>query len=399
MKLLRFPHVAVGCIRVVEGTTTNFAKEATISMKMSLVICIAATLCFSGTGYAGEGKDVPSVIKAFYEKTGMPGLSVSIRKGDSTVNYKHGYANIESRDEITEESVFRIASVSKLFTTLGILVLKEQGKLSLDDPLSKYIPDFPYGDRVTIKNMIQHTSGIPDFSAFEPFTANQAKDWKSEELVVLLKEYLKNHPLDFAPGTKAQYCNSNFMILGVVVEAVSGMTFKDFIAQRVVAPLDMKNTGVGSDIEIVPHRAAGYLVKDGKITNAKFVSVVAPFATGDFLSRPTELSKITKAFTPGVLLSEVTIKEMSEPVVLKDGIWIGHSSGLDYTFGYCWELVRRQGAEDWIYTKGGAIDGFFAHVLYFKNADLTVSISSNSQGDFSLLLLGLEIGEAMGVVK
>ena len=373
-------------------------------MKTSLKLFLLAALCFvtihPGIGRAEAKEPVSEVIRSFYRDNGLAGLSVSIRKENRSVTYTHGYGNLETRDKITKESVFRIASVSKLFTTLGILVLKEQSKLSVGDLLSKYIPDFPYGDRITIKNMLQHTSGIPDFSVLEPFSSNQAKEWKPDELVGLLKEYLNSHPLDFDPGTKAVYSNSNFMILGVIVEAASGMAFNDFIAQRVVEPLDMKNTGVGSDTEIVSHRASGYDVQDGKTTNAVFVSVVAPFATGDFMSQPMELAKISKVFTPGVLLSEATINEMSQLVVLKDGTeWIEHYDKADFSYGYCWELIREKGKEEWVYTKSGGISGFFAYVLFFKSAGVTVAISSNAQGNFNLLTLGLQIGEAMGVIK
>ena len=162
----------------------------------------------------------------------------------------------------------------------------------------------------------------------------------------------------------------------------------------------MKNTGVGSDTAIIPHRAAGYVVQDGTTTNANFVSVVAPFATGDFLSRPMELAKISKVFTPNVLLSESTIQEMSKPVVLKDGTtWIDHTEKYDGSFGYCWELIKPKGREEWVYTKSGGISGFFAQVLYFKGSGVTVAISSNAQGNFDLLGLGLEIGEAMGAIR
>jgi len=353
-----------------------------------------------GIGRAEARDPVSTIIRSFYNDNDLTGLSVSICKDNHTVTYKHGYANFESKDEITEDSVFRIASVSKLFTTFGILILKEQGKLSVDDLLSNYIRDFPYGDRITIKNMLQHTSGIPDFSACKPFSTNQAKEWKPDELVGLLNQQLNSHPLDFEPGTKAVYSNSNFMLLGVIIETVSGMPFKDFMTQYVVTPLGMKHTGVGSDTKIIPHRVAGYEVRDGKTTNAKFVSVVAPFATGDFMSQPMELAKISKVFTPGVLLNETTINEMSKPVVLKDGTkWIDHADNFNSSFGYCWELIKPKGKEEWIYTKSGGISGFFAYVLYFRSADLTVAISSNAQGNFSLLTLGLKIGEAMGAIR
>jgi len=128
--------------------------------------------------------------------------------------------------------------------------------------------------------------------------------------------------------------------------------------------------------------------------------VVAPFATGDFMSQPTELAKISKVFTLGVLLNEATIDEMSQPVVLKDGTeWIDHGDKVDFSFGYCWELIRPKGKEEWICTKSGAISGFFAYVLFFKSAGVTVAISSDAQGNFNLLTLGLQIGEAMGAIK
>jgi hypothetical protein len=113
-----------------------------------------------------------------------------------------------------------------------------------------------------------------------------------------------------------------------------------------------------------------------------------------------EVAKVSKVFTPGVLLSAATIREMSEPVVLKDGTtWIGRSENVDHSFGYCWELIKPKGQKEWIYTKSGGISGFFAYVLFFKSADLTVAISSNTQGRFSLLTLGLEIGKAMGAIR
>ncbi len=368
------------------------------------MLCFLAALCLVVTqpGHAsGKANDsVADIIKSFYSDNGLVGLSVSIHRNGHTVTYSHGYANLESRDRITKETVFRLASVSKLFTTLAILTLKERKELSLDDPVSKHIPGLPRGEDITIRNLLQHTSGIPDLFALTRFSENQAKVWKAGELLELLNAHLADKGLDFEPGTKAVYSNNNFMLLGLVIEAVSGMAFKDYVARHVTAPLGMRHTGVGTDAELIPHRAAGYEVDGGKVINAPFVSVVAPFGTGDFMSRTRELVKISRVFKPGTLLGRTTIDEMSRPVVLKDGSpWIGDSERLNYSFGFCWELIKPKGNNDWIYTKSGAISGFFAYVLYFTKADVTVAISANTQGRFSLLALGLGIGEALGALR
>jgi CubicO group peptidase (beta-lactamase class C family) len=368
------------------------------------ILCFLAALCLvvtqSGHASARTNDGVADIIKSFYSDNGLVGLSVSIHRNARTVTYSHGYANLESRDKVTKETVFRLASVSKLFTTLAILTLKERKELSVDDPVSKYVPDLPRGEDITIRNLLQHTSGVPDLFAVARFRDNQARGWKADELLEMLKAHLANKGLDFEPGTKAVYSNSNFVLLGLVVEAVSGMAFKDYVVRHVTAPLGMRHTGVGTDAGLVPHRAAGYEVDGGKVINAPFVSVVAPFGTGDFMSQTCELVKISRVFKPGTLLGRSTIDEMSRPVVLKDGsTWIGDSERLHYSFGFCWELIKPKENNDWIYTKSGAISGFLAYVLYFAKADVTVAISANTQGRFSLLALGLDIGEALGALR
>jgi D-alanyl-D-alanine carboxypeptidase len=361
---------------------------------------LCVLLSAPATGMAAQKATVPSVIRSFFKTNGLVGLSVSIRNHERTVTYKHGYANLEYPAAISDKTVFRIASVSKLFTTLGILKLKEQGKLSVDDTISKYITNFPYGDSITIKNLLQHTTGIPNYAALDSYGDNEAKEWTAAELVELLRQYLNSHALDFEPGTTADYSNSNYVLLGAIIEAISGMAFKDFIAQEVVTPLGMKDTGVGSDSQIIRYRAAGYQVTNGMPYNTPYVSVVAPFATGDFMSRPMELAKITDVFKPGRFLTQATIDEMCAPVVLKNGAsWIERSGTVDVTFGYCWELVRPVGKTEWIYTKSGSISGFFAYLFYFPSAGVTVTIDANAQGNFSLAVLGLGIGDAMGIIK
>ena len=367
------------------------------------VICLAVLGLFvtAGFAHAATPKTVPEIITAYFKSNNLPGLVVSIKKKAGNTVYVRGHASIEVNDPMMPHNIFRIGSVSKLYTTLGIMRLKEKGLLTVDDKLSLYLPDFPYADQITVKNMLQHTSGLPNFAGIDAFASNQAKDWTSDELVAMLADSITSKgALDFSPGTSAAYSNSNFVILGVIIEKVSNQTFKEFVAESVVTPLKMEDTGVGSDTEIIPFRAAGYTVDSGKTTNAQFVSVVAPFATGDFLSRPTEMVKFRKAFTPGALLTQATINEMTAQAVLKDGTPFVQSDGKkDFSFGYCWELVKPTGKTEWIYTKGGSISGFLAYFLYFKTADISIAISTNARGNFDLLDLGLEIGSALKAIK
>lgn len=366
-----------------------------------IIAAIVSLSAIGGPAEAETRQTVPQIIRSYYKDNNLPGLVVSIQRKSQRAVYVHGEANVELNDPMRANSTFRVASVTKLFTTLGILVLKDRKLLTIDDRLSQYLPDFPYADQITIKNLLQHTSGIPDFADINAFDSNQAKDWTPSELVALLADHLHGkEALDFLPGTDAAYSNSNYMILGMIVEKVSGKTYGDFVDENVVKPLKMKDTRVGSDTEIIPFRVSGYNVVDGKTTNAKFVSVVAPFATGDFLSRPTEIMKFAKAFTPGVILTWETIDEMMEQTVLLDGTpYVNPGDDGISSFGYCWELVKLNGKKEWIYTKSGGISGFFAYFLYFKSADVAIAISTNAQGNFNLIQLGLSLGKALNAIK
>jgi D-alanyl-D-alanine carboxypeptidase len=371
------------------------------------LLCLFIVVAFVGlAAQAGHAEmktrqTVPQIIQSFFKTNNLPGLVVSIQKKNQHFVYVHGKANLELNEPMKATSVFRIASVTKLFTTFGILVLKERGLLTVNDKLSLYLPDFPYADRITIKNLLQHTSGIPNWSDIEAFGANQAKDWTPDELIALLTDYIKKKgALDFPAGTQAAYSNSNFTILGMIIEKVSGKAYGDFVAENVVAPLKMKDTRLGSDKEIIPLRTSGYNIENGKATNAPFVSVVAPFATGDFLSRPTEIVKFAKAFTPGALFKRETIDEMMQQAVLSDGApYVETGDIFDSSYGYCWELIKVKGKTEWIYSKSGSISGFFAYFFYFKSADVAIAISSNAQGSFSLGQLGLDLGVALNAVK
>ncbi len=325
--------------------------------------------------------DLQRMLDRFARKNHIPGVELSVMKGGGDVKtFYTGWSNLEQRRSLNKKSIFRIASVSKQFTTQAIMLLKEQGKLDTADKLSKYFPDFPNADRVTLKNMLQHTSGLPEIEDVKAFGDNEAKEWTPQEIISLVRD----QPYQFEPGTQASYCNTNFVMLGLIIEQVSGKSFAEFLRDNIIKPLSMTRTRVGSDSAIIHDRVAGYVYADGKYTNAQFVSVVAPFATGDIMSRPLDFVRLALPYRQGKspFFSDASIEEITAPVILNNGTlyisgWL--YPGYDVSFGYGLELIRRIGTERWIVTKGGSINGFKTLFAYFPRSDTAIAIAGNSE--------------------
>lgn len=166
----------------------------------------------------------------------------------------YGDANYELTVAHTPESRFHIASISKTFTAAAIVLLQKQGKLQLTDKLSQYIPGFPDGDKITIQNLLQHSSGLPDFESIPEYATLKTRSVSLEELIAIMR----NKPLDFPPGTKSSYSNTGYAFLAYVIEKVSGQSYEQFLQHEIFTPLGMKGTGTFSDTALIPHRASGY---------------------------------------------------------------------------------------------------------------------------------------------
>ena len=339
---------------------------------------LSAALLFATPSYA---VNVVRLVKRFMRTNHVPGMAIAItRHGKSTRVFQTGYENLELRHRLSKKSVFRIASVSKHFTAQAIMVLKQQHKLNTSDKLSLYIPDFPHSDQITLTNLLQHTSGIPDFSETDAFKANEAKEWTPQESLALVA----GQPLEFEPGSNGKYSNTNFLILGLVIEKVSGKSFSEFLDASVIKPLKMTVTRVGSDTDIITARVAGYVYENGQTKNASFVSVVAPFGTGDIMSRPADFIRLSNALRidHSPLFDNALISEIVSPAKLNDGsIFITHEYSDDYevSYGYGLELIRANGTIDWVVTKSGSINGFRATVAYFPESDAAIAIAINNE--------------------
>lgn len=362
-------------------------------LNIVLILC----LFLISTCKAVFAKEIPQnkideAVTRIMKEAKIPGLGLGISFPDGRVIEKgYGYANLEFQIKADKDTVFEIGSLSKTFTAIAIMMLQEEGKLSVNDKISKYFPYYPYGNEITIKTLLQHTSGIKDITHIEPFSNNQWKNWTPQEIISIIQPV----PLEFEPGQKAEYSNSGCMFLGLIIEKVSGMAYNEFITARICKPLGMTKTRLGSNSMIIPNRAAGYTLSRGEIQNAEYASVSAPYASGGIISTAGDVAKLDKVFTPGVLLSEKSIKEICTPVRLNNGQeYSAPFLNTEMTYGYCLDMVKVNGK--FLPAKTGGISGFNAFFIRYENPRAFVVVTANLNNSLVYLIdLAAEIGKIL----
>ncbi len=229
-----------------------------------------------------------------------PGVAIGIELDGPAHLQAYGLANLEHQVPVREDTVFRIGSLTKEFTAALILKLQETGKLSVDDDITRYLPDSPTGGRrVTVHHLLAHTSGIQNVTALPSFRERIREDLSPEAVL----ELFQNQPFRFEPGEDFEYCNSGFLLLGMIIEKVLGKPYSDCIGEHVFAPLGLDHTYYLNDSPIVPNRASGYVWENGHIRNAPYVSLRLPFAAGALGSTVGDLLTWRRALDAGVLLS------------------------------------------------------------------------------------------------
>lgn len=285
-----------------------------------------------------------------------------VARGDQVLLSKgYGSANLEWDVPNTPNTKFRLGSVTKQFTAASILLLEERGKLSVNDPVKKFMPDAPAAwDKVTIFHLLTHTSGVADFTNFpdypkiEPFATTAAK------LVALFRD----KPLDFEPGTEWRYDNSGYVLLTYVIEQITGDSYEKFARENIFTPLGMKDTGYDSNSAIIPHRASGYSQGRGGIENTGFIHMTVPQGAGALYSTTEDLLKWEQALFGGKVLKAASLDKMTTP--FKE----------NYAFGL---MVETAGGHKRI-SHGGGIEGFNTHLAYYPDDKLTVVVLANLNG-------------------
>jgi CubicO group peptidase (beta-lactamase class C family) len=291
----------------------------------------------------------------FYE---FSGDVLVTQKGKIIYKKAFGFANREWNIHNTIDSRFRIGSITKQFTAAAILQLADNGKLNLDDKLSKYFPDFPKGDSVTIHMLLNHSSGIKDYTTLPNFLSLQPLSLSKDSVVALFK----NQPYNFRPGTQWSYCNSGYFLLGLIIEKVSGQDYGSYLLQNIIGKAGLHHTAVDKTDTILVNRAMGYAKTPSGWRTANFASMEIPYSAGSIFSTVDDMYQWNKALFGNKVISAAMFSKMTTP-------YLNH-----YGYGlYIDSLLGRKSIRH-----NGGIAGFFNHGVYFPDEDVYIIVLSNN---------------------
>lgn len=303
------------------------------------------------------------ILKDFKDKNGPGGVFMVAHHGKSIYQKAFGKANLELSVDLTPENVFQLGSMTKQFTAVAILMLEEQGKLNVKDPISKYIPDYPGGSKITIHHLLTHTSGIKDFTKMKSLSGIAQKDMTPKMMV----DFFKNEPVDFAPGEKFEYNNSGYVVLGYLIELISGASYEDFIKQHIFDKAGMNQSYYASDRKVINKRAYGYHQKEYGYVNKTIISFSVPFSSGSLMSTLGDMLKWQNALNQNLLLSAGETNKAFTKYKL--------NSGEEFSYGYGWHLrdINKTPSRE----HGGSIFGFKTMAVYIPGEDIYVLGMSN----------------------
>ncbi|AWK05768.1 serine hydrolase [Flavobacterium crocinum] len=313
----------------------------------------------------GFEKDLDNLFKNnFSEKT--PGCSVLISQNGEVVYKKaFGCANLELNVPLESKSVFSIASITKQFTAVSILQLVEKGKIDLDDPLEKYIESFK-GKNIRIHHLLSHTSGLKDYLQVE---TNQKFGERMDYTPIELISVFEKLPLEFEPGTAYKYCNSDYILLGFIIEKVSGLKYADYLKKNIFEPLKMEHTYYDSDENIIPNRVSGYFKDGDNYKKAEFWSATIGYSAGGLLSDTADLEKWNNGLMSYSILSKELLNQAVSSYKLKDGTLVN--------YGFGWNINSDNPIKK--IDHGGNKNGFTSYAGYFPEKNLYVVLLFNSE--------------------
>jgi CubicO group peptidase (beta-lactamase class C family) len=338
-----------------------------------MMLCICLLVSVSSIAQNLE-QQIDAYISEQYTSD-TPGVSVLVAKdGKAIYSRGSGIANLELDVKAAPKHVFEIGSITKQFTAVAILMLEEQGKLSVEDEITKFIPDYPTQDKtITVHHLLNHTSGIKSYTNMPSFMEFARTDMTP---TVLMGRF-KNEQMEFDPGTQFNYNNSGYIVLGHIIEVVSGQSYEDFIQTNIFDKVGMDNSYYGSMTRLIPNRARGYSKTETGYRNADYLSLTLPYAAGSIMSTTADLLKWQNAISANTLIKKSSLEKATNGSTL--------DSGEEITYGYGWYTGNINGSAS--VEHDGGIFGYSSSGIFLPEENVyVIGLSNCDCGDVGALV-------------
>jgi CubicO group peptidase (beta-lactamase class C family) len=336
------------------------------------LFCVAGLATSTWSLPADESAKVDVYVRGEMQRERIPGLALGVYRDGKIVKAEgYGGANLEWDVPVKADTIFQSGSVGKQFTAAAVMMLVEEGKVALDDPVQKYFPDAPESWKdIKIRNLLSHTSGLGEYES-GPRTKPDGPfylrlDMTEDELY----KRIAAMPMDFKPGEDWSYRNTNYVLLGIVIHKVTGKFYGDYLQERIFKPLGMSSTRIISDRDIIPHRAAGYELVDGQPKNQEWVSpTFNSTADGALYFTVLDLEKWDAALYTEKLLKKSSFDQMWTVMKLNNGL------PNKANYGFAWDIKETNGHK--LIEHSGAWQGFTTHIARYVDDKLTVVVLTN----------------------
>lgn len=361
---------------------TTFIAAALLALSFASVPAQSSTTGRGGSRASAapsrsEARErIDSLARAFLADPQSPGLSIAvIRAGRDTLVYRgYGKADLENDVPATPATVYRIGSITKQFTSAAVMRLVEKGSVRLGDSIGKYLPNLPKAWRpVKVRQLLNHTSGIPSYTDLGESWARRWGEYMSPDTLVALTA---NKPMDFPPGTGWRYDNTGYVVLGMLLEKISGQPYAAYVDSTLFQPLGLTHTHYCDRAPLIPHRARGYQREGSEFTNAPYINMSQPFSAGALCSTVGDLARWNRLLATGKVVSPASYAQMTTPE--------GNAGLNHYGFG----LVRGAVGSHIMIEHGGGIHGFITANAYFPIDSLSVTVLTNAAPSDPDALLG-----------
>jgi len=335
-----------------------------------LIACTGAPLAAQAPAHPDFVARVDSLANAALKSLPAASIAIAVVHGSDTLLMRgYGTSDLASKRPATANTVYEIGSLTKQFTASAIMRLVEQGKLALDDPISKYVAFPLQGNQVTIRNLLTHTSGIHNYTAKPEWRSHWGDDLSPDSIV----GFVARDSFDFAPGTRMRYSNTGYMLLGMIIEKVTGRPYATVLDETIFKPLGLTRTGYCAQHPTDPEVAKGYSAKNGNFEPAAYLSMTHPFAAGAICSTASDLARWEMLFHGGKVVSPASYALMTAPTVLSGGQRSNYGFGLSIVNMDLDKLGSRRAL-----AHSGGINGFLTHQLYLPEDSLEVIVLTNT---------------------